>query len=89
VAPTAAYFEQPGNPNLLAADFEWTPSEVSGLTSGLVFSSINAPMDWIGSLADGQSADGFVPSPSNLIPEPGTLGLLTMGLLSWVARRKR
>ena len=90
VAPAASYFEQPGSPDLLAAEFEWTPAEVAGLTSGLVFSSINAPMDWVGNLADsGQTADGTVPSPSNAIPEPATLGILTIGLLGWVSRRRR
>lgn len=89
--PNGAYFENPGHANLLAADFEWAPGLTPGQkTAGLVFSSINAPLDWVGTLTDsGQAADGWVPSPSNVIPEPATMGLLAVGMVVGLLRRKR
>lgn len=90
-APDTVDFQVPGSENLVAAEFWWSPGlAVGAASSGLVFSSINAPLDYFGSVTDhGESADGEVPSPSNLIPEPTTMGLIVAGLLGWVSRRRR
>lgn len=57
---------------------------------GLVLSSINEPTVWFGSVADnGHTAMDFLPSPSNLIPEPATMGLLLAGALGLLRRKGR
>jgi|WetSurMetagenome_2_1015567.scaffolds.fasta_scaffold581030_1 hypothetical protein len=67
-----------------------------GLTAGqhsdiLVYSSVNMPVwDKLAYIVDeGTFAFGPVPTPSNVIPEPATIGLLLVGGSFVAARRRR
>ena len=91
VAPASAAF---GNvpPNLDSANWSW--ASLGGLTnqhsSGMVYYSVNEPLWWFGSIKnDTQTASGFLPSPSDVIPEPATLSLLLAGAVLGLRRRKR
>ena len=77
------------DPNLLAANWEWTTAGLTTYSDVLVYSSINAPLWYLGSIQDGgQGASALVPSPSDVIPEPAALSLLALGVVA-VLRRKR
>ena len=72
------------------AAWSFTPDGLLGEHStGVVFSSIKMPEMWIGSVIDGESSMGMVPSPGlNDIPEPATISLLALGAFG-LLRRKR
>lgn len=56
----------------------------------MTYWSVNEPLLWLGSVInDSYTASGMLASPSNVIPEPVTIGLLTVGLLPLLRRRKR
>jgi hypothetical protein len=88
VAPDVMYFS--GTP-VDSATWEWTSGLLSGSKSyGLAYSSINAPLWWLGSIQNGgMGAAGIVPSPSDVIPEPATLGLVLVGAIVGGLRRRR
>jgi hypothetical protein len=67
-----------------------------GLTSGqqsdiLVYASVNMPVwDNLAYIVDGGTfANGPVPTPSDVIPEPATIGLLVVGGTFFLGRRRR
>lgn len=72
-----------------AAWWKWDPALLTH-SDGLVFSSVNMPRgDLIGYVENhGQYAFGIVPSPADDIPEPATLGLMAVGLLALLRRRR-
>ncbi len=78
-------------PNLDSANWSWLPSGgLLGVSSGLVYCSINAPMWWFGTAQnDTETATDFLPSPSDEIPEPATMTLLVLGTAALAIRRKR
>lgn len=89
IAPTDAFFGGMP-PNLDSAN--WT---FSGLTDGdvsytLNYWSVNEPRYGPASLHDGGViAGGVVPSPSDVIPEPGTVSLLVVGGILIAIRKRR
>jgi MYXO-CTERM domain-containing protein len=89
-APEAWFFTGAA-PNSDTANWEWLDVDpLATHSDGLVYSSINVPQWWIGTVLNtGQAASGMVPSPSDLIPEPGALALLALGLVAAVRRRRR
>jgi hypothetical protein len=88
-APDSSFFTGPA-PNYDAANWEWADADpLVTHSDGLVYASINAPRWWIGTVQNtGQAASGYVPSPSDVIPEPATLGLLALGLVAALRRRR-
>jgi hypothetical protein len=78
-------------PNLDAANWQWEDTDpLVTHTDGMVYSSENMPLWWIGTVHNsGQAASGYVPSPSDVIPEPATLGLLALGFVAAIRRRRR
>ena len=69
----------------------WTGGLEAGQNSiGLVYSSVNVPLMWLGNVQNG-GGSGFdlVTSPSNEIPEPATLALLGVGVAGVLRRRRR
>ncbi len=78
-------------PNLDTAWWSWDPGLQPGENSvGLAYSSINAPLWWLGTIQNsGLAASGFVPSPSDVIPEPATMGLVLAGAIAALRRRRR
>ncbi|KPK84765.1 MAG: hypothetical protein AMJ81_04840 [Phycisphaerae bacterium SM23_33] len=89
-APDASFFTGAA-PTLDAANWEWLDANpLETHSDGLVYSSINAPLWWVGTVHNsGQAASDYVPSPSDLIPEPGMMGLLVLGFVAAVRRRRR
>lgn len=88
--PDSSYFTNPP-PALDAANWAWDEGDpLVTHSDGLVYSSINAPLLFIGTVHNtGQAASDLVPSPSDEIPEPATLGLLALGLVVAIGRRRR
>jgi len=92
IAPASASFGG-SPPTLDSANWSW--AELGGLqpsqySNGLVYYSVNEPLWWFGSVKnDTQVASGFLPSPSDVIPEPATLSLLVGGAVFALRRRKR
>ena len=81
-----------GTPPFEEAVWEWfDPGLQPGSKSvGLAFSSVNAPKFYGGNVMNsGGGAGGDVPSPSDVIPEPVTLGLLLVGAIVGGLRRNR
>ena len=78
-------------PNLGSAQWNWN---VNGIATGegsvgLVYSSINAPMDLFGTVQDtGAQAMVDLPAPSDVIPEPASMLLVGIGSLMMIVRRK-
>ncbi len=73
------------------AYWEWYDGMFQGDKSvGLAFSSSHAPKWYDGGILNGGSAaTNDVPSPSDVIPEPATLGLLLVGAIAGGWRRHR
>ena len=88
-APSSAFFTNPP-PNLDTANWLWSSGLAADTHSrGLVYSSVNAPLLFIGTVHDGgKQVAGDLPSPSDVIPEPATLGLMAAGLLGLLRRRR-
>jgi hypothetical protein len=78
-------------PNLDSAWWSWDPAmQPTEKSVGLAFSSINAPLWWIGTVHNsGLQASAMVPSPSDVIPEPATLCFLLAGAVVGGLRRRR
>ena len=93
ITPSLAEFGSTDPQNLVSADWTFAgdllPGEVS---AGLAYSSINAPVDWLGFIQDGGQGgtpEGTLPSPGDVIPEPVTLAfLLLVGGVLLTLRRK-
>ncbi len=92
--PIAAFFGGAA-PNLDSATWTFAdPITTGGLSQdevsyALNYWSVNAPILGPGSIQNGILAGGLVPSPSDIIPEPATLALLSAGICGLLARRKR
>lgn len=98
IAPTLPFGFGGPAPNLDTANWRWQATNLmAGETSeGLVYSSINMPLEYdcfvhnAGASAENIVANGDpgVASPSDVIPEPATLGLLAAGLVALLRRRR-
>ena len=92
IAPSSAFFGS-GPPDLVSANWEFLGDtlENPGDSYGLAYSSINAPIMYVGFIQDGGLAgipDGTLPSPSDEIPEPATMLVLAAGALLAAFRRR-
>ncbi len=86
--PNPSFFLNPP-PNLTEALWVFPGIAVGDDTDALVYSSVNAPLMFGGSIIDGgKFVAGPLPSPSDLIPEPATMSLLALGAIGLI-RRKR
>jgi len=88
-----AYFTWGGHTewsNLANWDFYGDGLLQDNSSAVMLFSTINAPLMLQGRILDGGTyAYGDLASPSNLEPEPATLGLLATGLVLVLRRRRR
>jgi PEP-CTERM motif-containing protein len=88
VAPASAYFGGPA-PNLSSANWEFAALSPGQVSYELSYWSVNEPLMFAGQIQDtGLIAGGLVPSPSDEIPEPATLGLLALGAVAGLIRRR-
>jgi hypothetical protein len=93
VSDDDAYFTWGGQTWNNLANWDFYGATGDGLGQGarsmaLAFSSVNAPWMLQGRILDqGTTAYGDIASPSNLIPEPASLGLLVTGLVLAIRRR--
>jgi len=72
------------------AGWSFTDLVAPEVSYALTYWSVNEPLLFLGSVInESHTATGMIASPSNVIPEPATIGLLTVGLLSLLRRRKR
>ena len=72
------------------AGWSFTGLVVPDVSYALTYWSVNEPLLFLGSVInESYTTTGMLASPSNVIPEPVTIGLLTVGLLSLLRRRKR
>lgn len=86
IAPTSAFFGNADPQNLVSANWEFLGGILVNPSSsyGLAYSSINAPIMYVGFIQDGGLAgmpDSPLPSPSDEIPEPATMLVLAAGAL--------
>lgn len=88
IAPTNAAFAGT-YPDLQNADWEFAGMEDGEISYELFYYSVNEPIMFGGSIQDGVTAGGLVPSPSDVIPEPATLSLLAIGAAAGLFRRRR
>ena len=93
IAPINAGWGSTDPLNLDSAVWEFSGTLAPGEASyGLVYSSVNQPLEWFGFVQDGGllgSPQGILPSPSNDIPEPATVGILAVCGVLVAARRRR
>ena len=90
-APWGGWFGAPP-PELQTANWGFDGLSAGDHSDILVYSSVNMPVwDYLAYIVDdGTSAMGDVPTPSNFIPEPATVGLLVLGAaIGWMKRRRR
>ena len=90
VAPWIAWFGAPP-PDLQTANWAFEGLVGGQNSDGLVYASVNMPVwDHAAIIVDeGLFAIGPVATPSDVIPEPATIGLLASGLVISVALRRR
>jgi hypothetical protein len=92
VTPTEYKFTGTGE-ILDSANWNYTSRVPKGLQTdetsvGLVYCSVNAPLWWIASVQDGgEGIMGMLPSPSDFIPEPATMSLVSLGVLGLLRRK--
>jgi len=90
LAPTGAAFDPLPPTEPWTAGWFFTGLVAPEVSYALTYWSVNEPLEFLGSVIDeSYTASGMIASPSNVIPEPATIGLLTVGLLSLLRRRKR
>jgi len=89
-APLLGGFGAPP-PNLQTANWFFAGLVGGQNSDGLVYASVNMPVwDYAAIIFDdGLSAIGPVATPSDVIPEPATIGLLAFGLVIGAALRRR
>ena len=85
-----AYFTYPPGEENDLANWDWFAGlSAGGVSYALVFSSVNEPLMLDGRIQNGEFATGELPSPSDVIPEPTTVGLLAAGGALVLLRRRR
>ena len=90
LAPTGATFDPVPPAEPWTATWSFDGLVAPDVSYALTYWSVNEPLEWLGTVIDlGYTTSGMIASPSNVIPEPATIGLLTVGLLSLLRRRKR
>ena len=90
IAPTSAAFEgsHPSGDPTTANWYFGGLNDVGDVSYGLNFWSVNAPTTGGCAIYDHAFAMGTIATPSNEIPEPLTLGLLSVGGLALLRRRR-
>lgn len=90
LAPSGAALDPPPPAEPLTASWSFTGLVAPNVSYAMTYWSVNEPLEWLGSVInESHTASGMFASPSNVIPEPATIGLLTVGLLPLLRRRKR
>jgi len=89
-APIAAAFGAPP-PALQTANWFFAGLVSTDESDALVYSSVNMPLwdNMARIVNEGTYAEGPVPTPSDLIPEPATFALVAVGLAAVLRRRRR
>ena len=90
LTPTGQAFDPVPPAEPWTANWSFTGLVAPNVSYALTYWSVNEPLEFLGSVInESHTASGMIASPSNVIPEPATIGLLTVGLLSLLRRRKR
>jgi len=90
LAPSGATMDPLPPAEPLTASWSFDGLVAPNVSYALTYWSVNEPLEWLGSVINqSHTATGMFASPSNVIPEPATMGLLTVCLLPLLRRRKR